>query len=344
MPRLGRRQRILTAIAAVIVTLLAAAQFVALVRHMAGLPPATQRLGLASLPATIEGDARRHDRSVGAYAGYGTWVDVYDFVPGASHRSRGPALTPAVVDEMVERGVRTLYLQAARLGEESPGLLADRALLGQILVRAQAAGLKVVGWYLPRFDDVDRDLAHLQAIADYEVLGHRFDGVAVDIEWTDDVVDPAERSNKLVALSERLRAGVGDEPLGAIVLPPVQIEEINPDKWPGFPWDRLVGLYDVWLPMSYWTERTESSGYRDGRAYTAENVRRLREDLDDPGALVHPIGGIGGEVTADTADGFADAVLGSGAIGGSIYDWTTLDRDLQQGLADRLNQARRGVH
>src|SRR5215204_7159959 len=82
--------------------------------------------------------------------------------------------------------------------------------------------------------------------SDLDVDGQRFDGVAVDIEWTDSVPDPTLRSRRLVELSERLRssasaggAGAGGA-LGAIVPPPVQLEDVNPDLWPAFPWRELA--------------------------------------------------------------------------------------------------------
>jgi hypothetical protein len=184
------------------------------------------------------------------------------------------------------------------------------------------------------FTDIDQDLAHLTAISDFEVLGHRFDGVAVDIEWTAGVPDHAQRSNLLVELSERLRDEVGDDALGAIVLPPVQTEVVNPRKWPDFPWRELADLYDVWLPMGYWTERTPESGYHDGWRYTTENVERLRRNLDDPDAVVHPIGGIGDRVTPAHAQGFVDAVTAHESIGASIYDWATLDPTIGERIAD----------
>jgi len=90
----------------------------------------------------------------------------------------------------------------------------------------------------------------------------------------------------------------------------------------------------VWLPMGYWTERTAASGYKDGRRYTDENVRRIRANLDDPDALVHAIGGIGDDLTPDQADSFVTALTETDAIGGSIYDWVTLAADLHEQLAD----------
>jgi hypothetical protein len=264
-------------------------------------------------------------------------VDVYDFAP--SYQGGGaPAVSAESVDDMVREGVRTVYLQAAQVDERSPDPVVDAGAVARFLVRAQRAGLRVVGWYLPRLVDLDRDLHHLAAIADFEVLGHRFDGVAVDIEWTSGVPDHAARSDKLVELSERLRDDSGGDVLGAIVLPPVQIEVVNPAFWPDFPWKELAPSYDVWLPMGYWTERTAASGYKDGRVYTDENVRRIRANLGDEDAPVHAIGGIGDELTPEQATGFVEALTATDAIGGSIYDWATLSTAMREHLAGMTNE------
>ena len=294
----------------------------------------TPPLGLAGLPAILEDNAPESERTVDVHAGYGTWVDLYDYLPRGSNP---PTVTPATVSTMAAQGVRTLYLQAAQLDPETPELLTDERLLAEFLVQAHEAGMKVVGWYLPRFVDLDRDLAHLEAISEFEVLGHRFDGVGVDIEWTNGIADHDDRSARLVDLSQRLRETVGDDDaLAAIVLPPVQIEVVNPNKWPNFPWRELADLYDVWMPMGYWTERQPASGYNDGFRYTDENVRRIRANLDDPDAPVHAIGGIGDRVTADQAQRFVDAIEGNDVIGGSIYDWSTLDPAVGATIAEGL--------
>jgi hypothetical protein len=57
-------------------------------------------------------------------------------------------------------------------------------------------------------------------------------------------------------------------------LEPVLLEVVSPLYWPAFPWKQVQPHYDVWLPMSYWTNRQEDSGYREGFKYTEENVRR----------------------------------------------------------------------
>ncbi len=267
------------------------------------------------------------DRDQAAYEGQGAWVDVFDFAPAYQDPGDAPAITPAVVDEMADRGVRTLFIQAARNDARSPEMLVDRRLLAEFLLRAHERDMRVIAWYLPKFADVGVDLDHLLAMSDFEVAGHTFDGVAVDIEFTEDVPDPVERGARLVELSEGLRAAAGTDALGAIVLPPVLIEVVNPMFWPVFPWGELAGLYDVWLPMSYWTFRLADSGYAEGYLYNEESTRRLRANLGEDDAVVHAIGGIGDEVTPESLLAFGRSLVDTSAIGGSIYDWRTMSEE-----------------
>ena len=148
-------------------------------------------------------------------------------------------------------------------------------------------------------------------------------------------------------MSESVGAHLGDDPLGAIVPPPVQTEVINTSFWPGFPWTEIAEVYDVWLPMSYWSFRSDDSGYGDGYAYHEESVRRLRDNVGDPDALVHGIGGIGGLdgvddppdppeplATVDEIERFVTALTDTASIGGSIYDWNTLEPAVRVRLAE----------
>lgn len=262
-------------------------------------------------------------RDLEPYAGLGTWVDGFDFGPAYAGGGT-PAIAPRAIDDMAASGVKTLYLQAVRDDPRSPEGLVDRALVAEFLIRAHRRGMRVVGWYLPKFVDIDADARHLQQIQQFEVLGHRFDGVAVDIEATEDVPDVDARNDALIALSTGLRATSGGDALGAIVLPPVLTEVVNENYWPDFPWLELRSSYDVWLPMSYWTFRLTSSGYHDGYTYNDESTRRLRNNLSDASAVVHGIGGIGDEITPEEIGRFAQSLADDGAIGGSIYDWNSM--------------------
>ena len=185
----------------------------------------------------------------------------------------------------------------------------------------------MVVWYLPTLTDVNADLRRLLAIA-----GLGVEGVSVDIE-SREVADPADRSRRLVDLSNRLRAALPGRTLGAIVFPPTGMEVINPSYWPGFPWDGIAHDYDVWLPMSYWTFRTATSGYHDGYTYDDESIRRLRNDLGDQQALVHAIGGVGDKVTAGEIEQFLESLASDQAVGGSIYDWASMTPAHRSALA-----------
>ncbi len=281
-----------------------------------------------AVTATVEPSGSRQPgltpevRDLSPYTGLGTWVDAYDYAP-AFTEGGPPPITPASLGDMARLGVETLYLQAAKDDERSPGMLVDRGLVGRFLVRAHARGLRVVAWFLPKLADVDADAERVQHLLDYEVDGQRFDGVAVDVEWTQSVPDTATRNRRLVDLSERIGSAATGDPIGAIVFPPVATEVINPALWPAFPYRKMAPHYDVWMTMGYWTFRSEESGYRDAGKYTDENIRRLRANLGDPEAPVHPIGGIGDLSTRTDYEGFVDAARAQGALGWSVYDFVT---------------------
>lgn len=282
-------------------------------------------------------------RSVTSFEGYGTWIDVFDYSP--VYATAGPKVSASDVEEMAALGVKTLYVQAARLDSRSPMGLVDPWLLAEILMAAHHHGIDVVAWYLPKWSEDDSDLQRVQMLRDFEILGNRFDGVALDIEWIGDL-DVDTRNERLVALSRGARRAMGPDPLAAIVLPPVLTEVVNTDYWPDFPWTEISNSYDVWMPMSYWSFRSQLSGYGDGYAYNEESTRRLRENLGDPTAAVHGIGGIGGIdgvnddpnpeeplTSLDELDKFVTSLVDTGSIGGSVYDWATLEPEARQRLA-----------
>ena len=150
----------------------------------------------------------------------------------------------------------------------------------------------------------------------------------------------------MVKLSKGLRENLKDRVLGAIIMPPVVTDVINSNFWPEFPWSDLESLYDVWLPMNYWSFRTEE--HADSNYYNSENIKLLRRNLSNRDILVHPIGGVGladgtalpdpGEPLAsiDDLDGFVSSLAFSDAIGGSIYDWATTGQVARKELAENF--------
>lgn len=247
------------------------------------------------------------------FSGNGAWVDVYDWSPTFT---RGAAtFGTSDVDALADRGVQVLYIQTSRWNV--PDDVLDPALLRSIVARAHARRMRVVGWYMPTFADPMLDLRRFGAMRTVGV-----DGIAVDIE--DTTVDLATRNERLVLESALLRWWLPDTPLAAVVLPPVVTDVINPAYWPAFPWTRIAPLYDVWMPMSYWTNRSPESGYRDAYRYTAENIDRLRSNLGRPKAVVSVVGGIADQVSSAEIAGLVRAANERGVIGGSLYDARTM--------------------
>lgn len=249
------------------------------------------------------------------YEGLGAWVDAYDWTTGLG--GPAPPVDAAAVEAMAGAGVQTLFLQTAHrlLGPGIPEQ--DRA--EELIDAAHGAGMHVVAWYLPTFEDVDADVARLVASAELDV-----DGIAVDLEAIG-VEDVAARNDRLVEVTRRLRAAMDevdpDRPIGAITLSAVHVQVVNPDFWPGYPWAAIGDGYDVLLPMAYWSIRTGE--LRAAGRYVEENIERLRASTGRPDRPVHVIGGIADGATVSDLAAMVEVARRQGAIGASLYDWAT---------------------
>lgn len=290
------------------------------VSRAAATPPRSLAIDARPVPAT--------PGTIDAYKGLGTWVDVYDW--SRTYGKGNPAVGVADVDRMAEVGVQTLYIQASKW--DSPTDILEPELLMPMLERARQRGIAVVAWYLPTLEDTATDLRRLLAVADLPV-----DSIAVDIEARN-VQDVAERNRRLVELSAALRQSLPGRIIGGIVLPPVVLDVVNTNYWPDFPWQGIAPYYDVWMTMGYWSNRKADSGYRDPWRYTRENVERLRAHLQQPNAIVHPIGGLAADTGPGEVDAFLRAAVETSSIGGSLYDWRTTRAETwpnQQGFRRR---------
>jgi hypothetical protein len=273
-------------------------------------PPPPTTTTTTAPPPPLRAAAVGHDLS--PYNGLGTWIDVYDW--SATYGKDGALVDPAAVDQMARMGVQTLYVQTSKWDAPTDVLEPERLL--PIIERARLDHLRVVAWYLPTFEDPQRDMARLMAASRLPV-----DALAVDIESLR-MKDVGERNRRLVEISTNLRAALPDVALAAIPFPPVAMEVVNPRLWPDFPWAALAPSYDIWMPMSYQTERKPESGYRDGYRYMAENIDRLRAHLGSA-VPVHAIGGVADRTTPDDVEGIYRAALERHVVGGSLYDWRT---------------------
>jgi hypothetical protein len=266
---------------------------------------------VASAPAVARG-------SVADYHGLAAWIDVFD---------RGPWDRPAAtMRHLAQRGVGTVFVQTSNYRRRRA--IHRPATLGRMLAAAHRHGLKAVAWYLPGFSDPRRDWRRAQAAVRYASAGgHRFDGFALDIEATA-VRDIATRNRRMLSLSRRLRGLVAERyALGAIVPDPV-----TQRYWPRFPYRQVRALYDVFLPMAYWTFHRR--GAAQVHRYTRTALRLIRARTGDPSVPVHLVGGIASHASPAEVRGFAGAAVAFGATGASLYDapitsaaqWTQLSR------------------
>lgn len=277
------------------------------------VPPTTTAPPTTVAPAPAPPPAPSPRFTLEPYRGLGAWLDVYDW--SATFARGAPGVEIDAIDQLAAQGVQTLFIQASKW--DAPDDVVDRDRLLVFIQRAHEHGISVVGWYLPTLEDPARDVQRLLAIAALPI-----EGVAVDIEARN-VADAAERSRRLVQVSSALRAALPGEVIGAIPLEPVLMEDVNPNFWPGFPWAEIAPSYDVWLPMSYWTNRKPGSPWRDVRTYVVTNIDRLRNHIGRPDAPVHVLGGIGDQTTVPDLQAFRGAAAERSAIGGSIYDFRT---------------------
>lgn len=262
----------------------------------------------------------------------GTWVDVFDYA----------ALDPEdAVADMDARGVRTLYLSTARFTDT--GDFHDRAEAGAWLDAAHAAGIRVVGWYLPAYGDMSRDIRRTVAIARFTSPGgQRFDAVGVDIERLDEV-SRTQFNTRLVEHLTKVRTRT-DPMIAAIVPPPFATTPGT--NWDGLPWAAIGSRSEVIVPMTLWSFRDNCPGpdvcpFSAAQVYrwVLDQVQQTRQLTDRPVSVEGGVDDPGTEntpVTRKRVARFVDAVIDGGAIGGSHYDYRTTAPRLWSVL-ERLN-------
>jgi hypothetical protein len=134
--------------------------------------------------------------------------------------------------------------------------------------------MRVVGWYLPGYGDMARDLRRTLAVADLVTArGGRFDAVGVDIEahtgiGSSNEVSRTTMNSRAVEHLRAVRARTS-APLAAITPQPTATDGAG-ETWEGFPWQAVGATSDLVLPMSYWPRTCRDACVRD---YTLTNAR-----------------------------------------------------------------------
>jgi len=185
-----------------------------------------------------------------------------------------------------------------------------------------------VGWYLPGFADLERDVRRSLAVLTFRSPSNSgFDGFAPDIEDSTEVGGDQGRFNAGIAeYSRRLRASVPPGTVLGAIVPDARNNERAPGGWAGFPWPEVGHNFDVILPMAYWSVTKDPATCRtiqvDAASYIRDVVAKTTAlmGMERP---MHPIGGIADCNTAEEIAGYAAAVRDTGSLGGSIYDFVT---------------------
>jgi hypothetical protein len=274
------------------------------------------------LSALLVAPASGATRHRSAYAGLGTWLDIY--------ATQSWAHPEQEVAAMARDGVRTLYLQTGNY-EQRADLVRSRQL-GRFIDAAHAAGMRVVAWYLPSFVYPAQDTrAALAAIRFRSAKGERFDSFALDIEASL-VHSVPLRTERLLQLSDRLRTAVGHRyPLGAIIPSPVGMRR-HPTYWPQFPYRELARVYNVFLPMAYATD-AGIRGARATRGYNAADIAIIRDRTGNPHVPIHLIGGLANAMGARETTGFMRAVADCSPLGYSLYAFSVTRQATWKALA-----------
>ncbi len=264
----------------------------------------------ATAPARSGGRGRTTASGSGidAYAGLGSWVDIYD--------DRALANPAATVRNMAANGVTTLFIETGNSG--SPAAVMYPKKLDRFIREAHKRDMYVVAWYLPNFKSVRHDAARVEKAIRFRTTdGQRFDSFALDIE-SDSVTNVRARNRRLAQLTKHIRRSVGpDYPLGAIIPSPL---DSAGGYWRELPYGMIAANYDVFAPMSYYTFRTRGAG--NVRSRTIADVRRLRSRPGCSDVPIHMIGGLSDRSSAREVGAFVSALQATGVAGGSMYAWS----------------------
>ena len=248
--------------------------------------------------------------NVSPYRGLGTWVSIFGTQAYLSPDSVAAAIAA--------RGVKTVYVETGNYSQ--PDDIVRPTELGVFVDALHMHGVRAVAWYLPGLRKPAVDLRRSLAAIHFETPGFgRFDGFALDIE-SSAVKWPALRTKRVLALSHELRRAVGSGyALGAIIPAPRGMEQV-PKYWPDFPYAQLARIYDVFLPMVYWTfsEKGPDGTYGD----LAWSLAILRDATGNPRLPIHVVGGTTDHAKLAEVQAFAQVVHDEGPlVGWSLYDW-----------------------
>ena len=240
-----------------------------------------------------------------ALAGKGMWLWKW--------RSTENGNADAIVTKAEAAGLRQLWV---RVGDSKDGFY-GASVLDELVPRAHAHGIDVIGWGFPYLYDPMAD-AHWTAdvLAWRGPHGERLDGFSPDLETASEGVIVTER--RLQVYLGQVAHASADRPVIATVFRPTN------RFWATYPYRAIAPYVDAFAPMVYW-------GCQEPGAATAEAIARLAtlrpvhvigqgyNMADEGGRRVWP--------SADETSRFLDVAHSGGAVGASFWSWQEISQE-----------------
>ncbi len=195
--------------------------------------------------------------------GKGTWVNVWNY----------PKDLDAFISRLQRFDIDTIYLQINR--SNTPVLKHPQAI-DEILRKAHAADIKVIGWSYCYLNNVDADVERYVKPALYKTSdGHSFDGMAADIEENTSI-------RAVERYTQKIKNQIpSDYPLLAIVF--------SPRIKPLYPWKYIGSNWDVLMPMTYWHGMKNKHQAGVVEDFVTDTVERIRNYTGKDDVKIHLI-------------------------------------------------------
>jgi hypothetical protein len=290
---------------------------------LAGCPPPPPQPGLSSAPpwhpavlvpeAALPAPAAPQPRSLGldALTGKGMWV--WQF------KSTENGNADAIVTKAAAAGLRQLWV---RVGDSQDGFYA-KSVLDQLVPRAHAAGIAVIGWGFPyMYDPVYDAQWTTEVLAWRGPNGERLDGFSPDLETASEGVMVTER--RLQVYLGQVAQASPDRPVIATVFRPTD------RLWSTYPYGAIAPYVDGFAPMVYWgcTEPGAAAAQAIARLAALRPVHLIGQAYnmaDEGGRRVSP--------SADETWRFLDVAQSLGAVGASFWSWQEISQEQWTAMA-----------
>ena len=258
----------------------------------------------AQLPATAQPRAWATDPRPAF--GKGMWVWMWKNTEGGN--------ADAVVARARRAGLNQLWV---RVADSQSGFYAA-SVLAELVPKAHAAHLSVIGWGFPYLYDPVGDAAWTGDALDWRSpSGDHIDGYSADVERSSEGVMLTPR--RVAVYFDAVRRRAGNRLVVATVYPPLDA------YWQGrgYPFAAMAPYVDAFAPMIYWecTDPGEDARVAVERLATLRPVHLIGQAYDMAGI---PGGRVNAPSAAETLR-FLDIGKRSGAIGASFWVWNTMD-------------------